>query len=255
MKEKIKDIVRPLYRFCLAFNNKGKNVKCNICGKEFSKFRPVYGLHADGSKFIIEGHVGSCWLCNSYPRMRQMWYWLYNDFKINEKKDIRILHVAPEESVSKILKSYSGVEYICIDKHCAGYRYPSYVKDGDILCTNFPDNFFDIVICNHVLEHIKDDKTAIREIYRILKKEGLAILMVPIDYDLNKTDEEDEKEFLSPSEREQRFGQYDHVRQYGIDYFKRLQETGFEVKRIIYDDQKVESYGFQPGEELIVCYK
>ena len=255
MKEKIKDILRPLYRSFLAFKNRGGNIKCNICGRGYNALRPVMGRHADGSLYLIENHIGSCWLCNSYPRMRQMWYWLYNDFKINEKKDIRLLHVAPEESISKILRSYAGLEYTCIDKHCPGYRYPSYVKNGDILCTNFPDNFFDMVICNHVLEHIKYDKTALREIHRILKKGGLAILMVPIDYNLNETDEEDEKEFLSPSERERRFGQYDHVRQYGIDYFKRLQETGFEVKRITYDDEKVESYGFQPGEELIVCYK
>lgn len=79
--------------------------------------------------------------------------------------------------------------------------------------------------------------------------------MVPINYNMDKTEEEDETEFLSPYERESRFGQYDHVRQYGIDYFERLKNVGFEVKRETYEHKIVESYGFQPGEELIICYK
>ena len=157
--------------------------------------------------------------------------------------------------ISKILRKFPNIEYICIDKHCPGYRYPSYVKNGDILKTNFPDNYFDIIICNHVLEHIKDDKTAIKEIYRITKKKGMAILMVPIDYDLDKTIEEEETESLSSHERELRFGQYDHVRQYGTDYFDRLENVGFEIKRGTYEHPIAESYGFQPGEELIICSK
>lgn len=254
MKDKIKDILRPVYRSFLAYKNRGKNVKCNICGKRFRSLRPVVGRHADGTKYIIEDHVGSCWFCNSYPRMRQMWFWLSNDYKIQGKNGLRILHVAPEVSISKILKRYRDVEYICIDKHCPGYRYPAYVKEGDILSTDFPDNHFDVVICNHVLEHIKDDSTAIKEIFRITKKNGLAILMVPLDYDLEKTDEEGEQD-LSPAEREQRFGQYDHVRLYGKDYFQRLESVGFDVERVTCEDKIVDSYGFQPGEELIICHK
>ena len=255
IKEFVKDLLRPAYRNYLAIKNKGHKVQCNICGREYHDFRPVVGRHSDGSFYLIENHVGSCWLCSSYPRMRQMWLWLTTEYNIREKSGIRILHVAPEFSISEILKKEKNIEYICIDNHCNGYRYPSYVKDGDIQHLDYPNDYFDLVICNHVLEHVKDDKEAINQIYRVLKREGKAILMVPIDYDISVTDEEKPSEILTAAEREKRFGQYDHVRQYGLDYFDRLEKAGFMVERLSYDDSVVKKYGFQSGEELILCTK
>ncbi len=255
IKEVLKDLLRPAYRQYLAFNNRGNEVTCNICGRQFSGLRPVVGRHADGSLFEIQNHTGRCWLCDSYPRSRQLYYWLHNDYKILQADKIKILHVAPEVQISNRIRKYKNVDYICIDKHCEGYKYPDYVNDGDICNLEFGDNSFDMLICNHVLEHIKDDIAAMKEIKRVLKKNGVAILMIPIDFELDKTIEEAMDENLSATEREERFGQYDHVRLYGQDYFDRLKAVGFYVERISYNDELNMKYGFMPKEEVIVCKK
>ncbi|MDE7147571.1 MAG: methyltransferase domain-containing protein [Duncaniella sp.] len=255
IKDTFKSCLRPAYRQLLALMNRGSNVECNICGRNFSGLRPAYGRHADGSLFVIDNHVGTCWLCNSYPRTRLLYYWLVNDYKILQADKIRILHVAPEEQISNELRKLMNIEYICIDKHCEGYKYPSYVKNGDVRYLEFENCTFDMVICNHVLEHIKDDIVAMSEIKRVLKKNGVAILMIPIDTDLDKSIEEKIDENLTPAEREERFGQYDHVRIYGKDYFDRLKETGFSVERVSYSDELTAKYGFMSGEEVIICKK
>lgn len=218
IKEKIKDVVRPIYRAWLAYRHKGSNVCCNICGSSFRELRPVLGRHADGSTFIIKDRVGVCWRCYSYPRMRQLWYWLENDFKISEKVFDSILHVAPELPISDRIRAIPVKNYTCIDKHCKGYKYPAYVQDGDLCALQFKDESFDLILCNHVLEHIKDEKRALSEIYRVLKPGGTAILMVPMDSTIKTTVEEPAGVTMSPEEREKRFGQHDHVRLYGTDY-------------------------------------
>lgn len=253
--ETIKDLVRPAYRTYLTLRHHGHEVTCNICGKSFSGFRPIFSRHADGSIYRIESREGTCWKCGSYPRMRQLWYWLENNYKIGERKGISILHVAPEASVSQRIRDISDIDYTCIDKRCAGYRYPSFVKDGDVCNLNFESEQFDLLICNHVLEHIKDDRRAMAEIYRVLKKGGIALLLVPLDMSRSETDEEALDETLTPQQREERFGQYDHVRIYGTDYFSRLQTSRFKVDRITYAPDLTKNFGFIPSEEIIVCHK
>ncbi len=255
LKEDIKQILRPTYRNFLALRNKGNKIACNICGCSFDKLKPVSGRHADGSSYIIEGRIGICWKCNSYARMRKLWFWLVNNYKIHEQENINILHIAPELPVSAKLRKFKDITYTCLDKHCIGYTYPKYVLNGDVCKLSFNDKCFDLIICNHVLEHIKDDTTALSEIFRTLKDDGTAILMVPINMDLEVTDEESAGETLTSEERESRFGQYDHVRIYGTDYFDRLKRAGFNVSRIQYPSEINRMYGMSPDEELIVCTK
>lgn len=256
LKKFIKDMFRPMYRGMLALKHRGDRYCCPLCGKKYNQMRPVYGRHSDGAIFKIENSPeGTCWWCNSYPRYRQLWFWLNNDFRIKESPRLSLLHVAPEQQLMNKFRKMGNLEYVAIDKKCSGYEYSSFVKDGDILQLDYADNSFDMVICNHVLEHIIDDRKAMSEIHRVLKPGAPAILMVPMDYGLAQTDEEKPDECLSPQEREARFGQSDHVRQYGLDYFHRLEECGFVVKRVSYPDKIVEKYALLPGEEIIIAYK
>lgn len=255
IKHHVKSILRPLYRQYLSIKNQGEAVSCNICNKSYKSLRPIKGRHADGSIYIVKDHGGSCWKCNSYPRTRQLYYWLINNYDILSKRNIKILHVAPELQIAEKLRHLHNIVYKCLDKHCEGYSYPGYVEDGDLCNLPFEDSIFDVVICNHVLEHIINDNKALSEIMRVLKHDGTAILMVPIDYDLKETIEESELDNLSPAEREIKFGQFDHVRQYGLDYFQRLNNVGFHVTRLLYNQDLTEKFGFVPGEEIIVCNK
>ena len=93
----------------------------------------------------------------------------------------------------------------------------------------FEDNFFDFILCNHVLEHIVDDTKAMKELYRVLKRKGTAILQVPINVGRDRTFEDNN--ITTKKERIEKFGQYDHVREYGLDYYKKLESIGFSVEK------------------------
>jgi len=141
---------------------------------------------------------------------------------------IRLLHIAPEKNLQKALKAFSKIKYISGDLN-------PLVADRkiDITDINFKDNYFDFIIRNHVLEHIVDDQKAMRELFRVLKPGGEAILQVPISrYNYNKETFEDFS-ITSPEERKIYFGQKDHVRMYGKDYKRRLESIGFKVE--LYD--------------------
>jgi ubiquinone/menaquinone biosynthesis C-methylase UbiE len=128
---------------------------------------------------------------------------------------------------------------------------------ADILDLPFADNSFDIVFCNHVLEHIEDDAKAIKELYRVLKTGGMGVFQVPQDMSLEKTYED--FSITSKEERKKHFGQYDHVRVYGKDYFNRLRKAGFTVSEVNYSKKLpaplVDKYRLTKNEILPVCIK
>ena len=128
---------------------------------------------------------------------------------------------------------------------------------ADICNLPFQDNEFNFIICNHVLEHIPDDTKAMQEIYRVLAPGGTAILQVPYKADLEKTFEDNS--ITDPKERAKIFGQYDHVRVYGMDYFAKLEQIGFVVTAADYTKQvslqEVERYRLPLGELIPVCKK
>jgi SAM-dependent methyltransferase len=119
------------------------------------------------------------------------------------------------------------------------------------------DNRFDLVFCNHVLEHIPDDRKAMIEIYRVLKPGGTAILQIPLDASRQTTFED--PSVTDPAERARLFGQYDHVRVYGMDFFDRLRETGFRVQAIpvskLFSPDEIKRYALDAGEILPVAQK
>ena len=145
-------MLRPPYRSLCAKAFAGNKCTCNICGHSFCRMRPVYGRRCDGTPFIAEDSGFTCWKCMSYPRTRSLWLWLTGQFGLQKKPELKILHVAPEKPLADRSRRLQNVDYTAIDKKCPGYRYPGYVKDGDIAQLEFADNSFDIVICNHVLE-------------------------------------------------------------------------------------------------------
>ncbi len=128
---------------------------------------------------------------------------------------------------------------------------------ADICDLPFSNDEFDFIICNHVLEHIPDDKKAMQELYRILKTEGTAILQVPLKTDLKTTFEDDS--ITDPKERARIFGQYDHVRIYGMDYFTKLKTTGFKVEAVDYTktftQEEIETFRLPKNELIPVCTK
>lgn len=160
----------------------------------------------------------------SLERHRLLWLFLErNTTFFNDK--LKILHIAPEQPFYKKFKSIKNWDYITCDLNS-----PLADIKADICNLPFKKFEFDLIICNHVLEHINDDLKAIREIYRVLKKNGAAILQVPIDESLSKTFED--KTIIDPKKKSELFGQYDHVRKYGKDYYDRLKSVGFKVKKI-----------------------
>ncbi|MBK9076419.1 MAG: methyltransferase domain-containing protein [Flavobacteriales bacterium] len=165
-----------------------------------------------------------CPFCGSLERTRMMGLALKE--RGLPKPGHRVLHVAPDRSLREMLRKAPGVTYIAGDKQAPGYSYPQDTIDLDITALDFPDDHFDLIICSHVLEHVPEDRTAMRELCRVLRPGGTAILLVPMS-DRPTTDED--PSVTDPQERFRRFGQTDHVRLYGRDYMDRLREAGFIV--------------------------
>jgi ubiquinone/menaquinone biosynthesis C-methylase UbiE len=128
---------------------------------------------------------------------------------------------------------------------------------ADICNLPFEDNQYDVILCNHVLEHISDDTKAMQELFRVLKPGGMAILQIPQDLNREQTFADDT--ITDQKERAKLFGQYDHVRVYGRDYFDKLRSIGFRVVEEDYTHkiapQLVEKYCLAKGEIIPVCFK
>ena len=187
----------------------------------------------------------------SLERHRLLWLYLKEktDFFIAPKK---VLHIAPEQCFLKLFKAQKNLDYITADLYS-----PIADVKADICNLPFQDNSFEVVFCNHVLEHIVDDAKAMLELYRVLKPGGLGIFQIPQDLNLETTYED--FTITSSEERAKHFGQYDHVRVYGKDYFNRLRNAGFKVNEVDYSktisEKQIEKYCLVKGEILPVCTK
>ena len=206
-------------------------------------FRPLIKLYFKGNQFTdpIDGSSYRKFLPYGYQNLRQnalcpgtlslerhRLLWLYLDCKTSFLTDsIRVLHVAPEQVFYKKFKSFSHWNYTTTDLHS-----PLADVKADICALPFEDNSYDLILCNHVLEHIPNDLKAMKELYRVLKPRGTAILQVPLEEDRENTFEDDS--ITDQQERTRIFGQYDHVRVYGQDYYNRLQKAGFKATPVDY---------------------
>jgi SAM-dependent methyltransferase len=200
-----------------------------------------------------------CPVCFSNSRTRLLCQYILKETGIGKLPlPVSVLHIAPEYGIFARLSAEKAVDYRAVDispqeysDHIGGVMY------SDITAIDHSDESFDLIICSHVLEHIPDDRRAIRELFRVLKRGGTAILQVPISASLSSTVEDP---WLSdPRERERRFGQYDHVRIYGADYTMRLQQGGFLVEtfdaRSRWGEALVKELRLNPREKLFLGRK
>lgn len=157
-------------------------------------------------------------------RHRLLWLWL-RDQELLSRPGLRVLHIAPEKVLQDLLRAVPGVRY-------TGGDLESRLADVhfDVTAIPFDDASYDLVLCNHVLEHVPDDEQAMRELARVLDPGGKAILMCPIARDRATTYEDSAVQ--TPEQRLERFGQEDHARLYGADYEERLRRSGFALERI-----------------------
>ena len=209
---------------------KGNKFIDPIDGSSYSKFLS-YGYNSIRKNALCPGTL-------SLERHRLLWLYLSKETNILSS-NLKVLHVAPEQIFYKKFKKFKHWDYLTFD-----INSPIADIKGDLKSTQFKDESFDLVICNHVLEHIEDDKMALEEIYRVLNINGIAILQVPINVNREKTFED--SKITSQYDREKYFGQYDHVREYGIDYKERIEQVGFQVEMINYSDNF--------SEEMIIRY-
>lgn len=198
----------------MAVIYRGNKVACPVCGGHFRKFLP-YGYNQSRENAL-------CPRCFSLERHRLLWIFLKRDtdfFTRNQK----VLHVAPEQCFHKRFRALKNLTYVTAD-----LESPLADVKLDVQHMPFADNEFDVVICNHVLEHVPDDRLALREIFRVLKSEGYAILQVPVVFSMESTYED--PSITDPAERLKHFKQRDHYRIYGGDFIKRVTEAGFELR-------------------------
>jgi ubiquinone/menaquinone biosynthesis C-methylase UbiE len=163
-----------------------------------------------------------------------------------------VLHFAPEQAFYKRFRNQKNLDYTTTDLYS-----PLADVKADICNLPFKDNEYDLILCNHVLEHIPDDTKAMQELYRVLKPGGMAILQIP--QDLNRATTFEDNTIVDQKERARIFGQYDHVRVYGRDYFDKLRSIGFRVVEEDYTKKipaaDVERFCLAKGEIIPVCYK
>jgi len=234
-------LVRPV----LAFLLKGSRFTDPIDGKSFSSFLP-YGYGNQRNNVLSPSTL-------SLERHRLLWLYLNNETDFfNNAKNKKVLHFAPEQCFYKRFRNQNNIQYTTTD-----LLSPLADVKADICNLPFEDNSYDIIFCNHVLEHIPDDTKAMQELYRILKPKGLAILQIP--QEINRKTTFEDNSITDKTERAKIFGQYDHVRIYGYDYFNKLRSIGFTVKEIDYtnslSDNDVAKYCLAKGEILPVCIK
>lgn len=200
--------LRTIVRKVIYFGNKRF---CPVCEKTSGKF-----IRAHSRNEALCAH------CNSLERHRFVWHFFKEKTELF-RGNLSMLHVAPEEAFTNRLKQLLGNNYITADLDEANAMIKM-----DIMNIQYPDYYFDVIYCSHVLEHVPDDKKAMKELFRVLKQKGWAVLMVPVN---SETTIEDPS-VTDPSKRLKLFGQEDHVRIYGNDFTQRLEQAGFKVKVI-----------------------
>ncbi|MCB9584723.1 MAG: class I SAM-dependent methyltransferase [Polyangiaceae bacterium] len=227
-------LISPLYR--------GDEVEDPISGKSYRKFLP-YGR--------LQTRENALSLSLSLERHRLMWLYLKlrTDFF---SKRARVLHIAPEYCFIRPFRAMKNLDYVTADLnspwadvHMDAHEMP------------FADDSFDVIFCNHVLEHVADDKKVLAELFRVMRPGGWGLFQVPIDTNLERS--HGDPSITNPRERERLYGQSDHVRQYGLDFEEIVRSVGFdvEVDALVNElpPEDVQRYALPAGEMLYIARK
>ena len=253
----------------------GNKVVCTVCGSSFNSFAPVYaGLRPSNQnkvatekntntnelKSVVINDTSRCPNCGSLERHRLLWEYLHKKTSLFDSQKKLLLEFAPVDIFFDLFSSKLQISYFPCDikpGHPKYYKVTDKIIQADITKLQFSDNFFDVVLCSHVLEHVIDDRKAMSEMYRVMKKGAWAIIQVPLDHSREFTYED--FSITSFEGREQAFGLGDHVRIYGKDLTKRLASAGFKVTEVDYvstfSREEITRYGFDPYEILYLCEK
>lgn len=205
----------------------GKEVYCNVCGSEFSHFKTV----GTGNK---RRSNSGCFACGSLERHRLLWSYMQKNDLLEAHKSL--LHFGPEKMFYRRFCKIFGGNYYPVDLFPELYDFggPRKTEKEDITHIGREANSFDLIICNHVLEHIEDDLKAMQEMRRVLKDKGLLLVQIPMQKGRNETYED--FTIREPGQRLEAFGQEDHVRWYGYDITKRFDKAGFESQIVFSGD-------------------
>lgn len=232
-----------VFRPILALWYRGTQFEDPIDGKTYRSFLP-YGYENQRENVLAPGTL-------SLERHRLLWLYLKNETSFFTE-NLKVLHFAPEQAFYKRFRNLKNLDYTTTDLNS-----PLADVKADICNLPFDDNSFDFILCNHVLEHIPDDSKAMQELYRILKPGGTGIFQIP--QDLSRATTFEDNSITDPKERAKIFGQYDHVRVYGNDYFDKLRNVGFIVDEVDYTskltDAEIKRYRLSKGEIIPVVSK
>ncbi|MCB0426778.1 MAG: class I SAM-dependent methyltransferase [Mangrovimonas sp.] len=231
--------VRPI----LVFFLKGNTFTDPIDGKSFRSFLD-YGYVTQRKNVLSPSTL-------SLERHRLLWLYLKNETNFFSAP-LKVLHFAPEQAFYKRFRNLKNLDYTTTDLNS-----PLADVKADICALPFDDNTYDVILCNHVLEHIPDDTKAMQELYRIMKPKGWGIFQIP--QDLNRETTYEDSSITDKKERTKIFGQYDHVRIYGKDYFDKLRSVGFKVEEVDYtstfSEIEIKRYALAKGEIIPLVRK
>jgi SAM-dependent methyltransferase len=208
----------------------GRAQRCPVCRASLRRLLPEgQDLAVLRELDVVGGErwdARSCPVCFANTRTRLLWHWLEHESGLLSEH-LQVLHVAPEFGIYWRLAALRNLDYRAVDLCPGRYAYAGPVGRADLTALELPDASMDLVLANHVLEHVADDAQALAEIRRVLRPGGVAVLQVPIAQKLDRT--LDDPEVSSAEVRERVYGQRDHLRLYARDYYALLERSGFEV--------------------------
>lgn len=210
----IKLPLKKIVQFVIRLRYAGNARHCPVCNLNSRKF---------GSVGIVSRDDAQCLFCGAYERHRLAWLYFKRKSNLFSGAPLKMLHIAPEPVFEQLFRKQLGKNYLTADLY-----NPRAMVKMDVTDIQFPDDSFDVIYCSHVLEHVQDDHKAMRELLRVLKPNGWAMLLVPIFGEHTFED----ASITTPADRARVFGQVDHVRIYGRDYIDRLRSVGFEVEEV-----------------------